>query len=139
MRLSDFRALVPSWLFFDDIGSGCELWIRSGLAPDALSEWRNPLDQLPRRPWNLFHNPQGNWRLYLLSSFERLLLESQEHFADPASFVQTDIYGLCVEHLKPFVLGDTYFQFKISAALEGSAPDNRSVSEDAFVSQVHKT
>ena len=138
MRLSDFRALIPSWLFFDDIGSGCELWIRSGKSEATLGEWRKPFVPIPRRTQNLIHNPKGNLRLYVLSNFERLLLESQEHLMSPESFERAEVYAQCLEHVKAEVGGEAFCQFRIVARLEDEAsiePRNR---EDAFVSRVHK-
>jgi len=127
LRLSDFRVLIPSWLFFDDVDEGFEVWVRMPTSISDLGEWMPALAPAPRGVLQLFHNPQGNLRLYQLSCFERLLSESQNFLENPALFAQHPSYRLGLEIFKDAYPEARRFQFRI-----------RSKAADAFISSVHE-
>lgn len=125
--------LIPSWRFFDDLGAHPKVYIK--LANEKV--WIEAFAPQPRRPWQLFFNPQGNLRLLSLSAFERLIHESQEHLSAPEAFLSTTTYRLCLRILESEIrrraLPLESFQFKICAYLS-----EESTLQDAFVSKVHR-
>jgi|GEM_PF-1213064 len=136
IRGSDFKALLPSWLFFDDLGAGCHVFWRSGDETRGLGEWQTAFAPEPRRVWHLLHNPSSNFRLFALSSFERLLEESQSHLASPSSLLESENYQICLRLLANHCAGNARcLQFRILARL---ADDPSRGFEEAFVSSVHE-
>jgi hypothetical protein len=137
MKLSDFRALIPSWLFFDDISAGCQVFTRNSYSVESLGEWKAFLEPRPRRFWHLFLNSYGNLRLFANSTFERLLSESQDLLAEPQAIRKSESYDSCrklVCALSGVQLGN-FYQFKIRSRLDDNVS---SEYQDAFMSEIHR-
>ncbi|MFN8573968.1 MAG: hypothetical protein U0132_18060 [Gemmatimonadaceae bacterium] len=69
------RVLVPSWRFFDAVGSSPLLLARTGPTPDTLGAWQIVIQPPPRAFWHLVWNPQGNLSLAYHTAVERLASE----------------------------------------------------------------
>jgi hypothetical protein len=66
-----FRLFIPSWRFFDDIGSISRLYYQT----DTLPDWQPCFHPQPRRWFYLLLNPTGNLRLACYSLVDRLVEE----------------------------------------------------------------
>jgi hypothetical protein len=129
MRFSDFRALIPTWLLFDDVGSGCRVQARIGDSPSALGPWFAVLAPTARGVWQLLHNPEENLRLHAIGLFERLVEESQEHLDAPEGVPELSTYKTCLSLLRHDVAlpRGRWLQFRV-----------QSRSEDVFISALHE-
>ncbi len=135
--LSLFRALIPTWNFFDEISAGSQVFFRSK-EKEEWGEWRPLFASRPRHLGHLFINPQTNYQLLAQNAFDRLLSESQEYLEKPKSFSQSLSYQLCSRIARDEIqdacegLEFSYYQFKIQARLMDS---DHAQKQDAFVSE----
>jgi hypothetical protein len=91
-RLSLFRALFPSWRFFDRLEHVPKIYVRVRVSlaeeneksSDAWSEWRPLFKRWSRSLVNLYYNPQGNLEFAYHSLTEQLISDLNE-FADTAA------------------------------------------------------
>jgi hypothetical protein len=120
IRLSDFRALVPSWLFFDDATEGLEIELRVAEEIDKPGPWETAFPRIDRNLADLFHSPEANLQLYRVSCFESLLVQSQEHLHDPASLASSEIYQLCLQLVRAQRPNARFLQLRIGEALISS-------------------
>jgi hypothetical protein len=120
IRLSDFRALVPSWLFFDDATEGLLIELRVAEDPGKPGPWEKAFPGIARNVLHLFHSPEANLQLYRISCFESLLVESQEHLQDPESLARTEIYQLCLQLVRAQRPETRFLQFRIGEALSSA-------------------
>ncbi|MEO5666571.1 MAG: hypothetical protein ABIR96_00790 [Bdellovibrionota bacterium] len=138
MKFSDFKALVPRWIFFDGFGAACRVELRFGETREELGPWIEAFTPVERTAWQLFHNPRGNLRLFAISSFERFIVEAQQYLEDPDVFAKSETYAVCMALLKEHVTfpHSGFFQFKVQAVLEN---EDMAGLQDAFVSSVQAT
>lgn len=120
IRLSDFRALLPSWLFFDDASEGLVVELRSAQDIAHPGPWERAFPRTRRHLFDLFHSPEANFQLYRVSCFEALLVESQEHLSDPQALAQSESYQLCLRLLHQSRPEARFIQFRIGDALVSS-------------------
>lgn len=132
-RLALFRALLPSWKFFDRTDVPHALYFRHHRGTEPWSEWREALPPRPHGFATLFLNPRGNDRLALASIVEEVLHDA-ERAADPSELESQVSYRLLVRlaHLQS-PASDGAVQFKVSYV-----NDQREAFEDALVSKVHR-
>lgn len=137
LKAFELRALVPTWFFFDELGAGCQVFVRSGIHVKDLGPWQVAFPPTPRKAWQLFFNPDGNFRLFALANFERLLREAQFHLSNPEALEGSESYDHCRSLLRESGLPKShrFAQFKICARLEG---DPTAEFSDALVSRVHE-
>ncbi len=139
-----WRALIPSWRFFDQLETIPHLFLRLSIDGESFDAWQNCFrktspDENNRNWKTFFFNANGNLRLAEISLVERLLSEVQDLSADSSSLSKSVSYRL-VEHLVRAraleVQGSTspvFFQFRIQVeSLKTSH------SEEALVSLVHE-
>lgn len=92
-RLQLFRALFPSWRFFDRPGDPYIL--EACWNPDAHQterRWERVYEPVRFDAWNLLLNPHGNWVMAWQSLVERLAMELEEAGEDfPAGSVSYEL------------------------------------------------
>ena len=95
-NFANWRALVPSWKFFDEIGPGFELQFRlTKNSQDLAEDWQWAKITTARRPWSLFFNPQQNLIFALDSLVDRIVIETQSHDSQTQfDFEKSVTYGL---------------------------------------------
>ena len=120
IRLADFRALVPSWLFFDDATEGLVIELRVAEDLGRPGPWEKAFPRIRRKPLDLVHSPETNLQLYRISCFESLLVESQEHLQDPEGLSRTEIYKLCLQLVRAQRPEASFLQFRIGEALSSA-------------------
>lgn len=101
------RLFIPSWRFFDQLGTIPTLFYRT----NNNTDWQLVLQKPQRRWWHLFHNPEGNQYLLCLSLVDRLLAEKADQ-----SIEQTESFRLVKNLVRSVVLSDPQnktFEFKI--------------------------
>lgn len=123
IRLSDFRALIPSWFFFDDVVEDRRVWVRFAdkslgalsKKPEAkLSEWELLFEnRLQLSWWQIFHLPEWNRELYCRACFETLLHHSQNYLKTPSSFVCHESYLQCLAIVMERFSSRSTVQFRI--------------------------
>ena len=74
---SIFRVFIPSWRFFDQIGTPLLAQFRFGQNDSSLGEWMSLPTTQTRMPWNLFFNADVSIHHALQSLTERLVSEAQ--------------------------------------------------------------
>lgn len=125
-----FRALLPSWRFFEDFDEAPTLYFRYASGTEQLREWERCLKRPNRRLAGLFFNPDTNYVLAAGSVVQQLLSEVNDlAHTDTASIEKLVSYQL-TKSLVQFELPQLAdrFQFKISG-----------VSEDILVSPTYLT
>lgn len=127
-----FRALIPSWRFFDHPSDEAQLLYRLQRAGTASwGEWRDAFPApAPRGVLSLFHNPEGTLRLALYNLLERSLAEINEA-PSAESFAEGATYGLLVNWVSRLTEGThvkNKFQFKIVTRDAGGQTEERLVS-----------
>lgn len=110
--LNLFRVFLPSWKFFDEVGSAPELYYQ------MEGPWQPVLIRPANKLRNLFLHPEGNFFHAGHSLLERLLREVNE--AEPSDLESSPSYQL-VENLVRFqirqadpTLVGRQFRFKIA-------------------------
>ena len=109
--LQNFKALLPSWKFFDRVGVIPVFSFR--VDAGSWSQWR---PHYKRGLKTLFFNPEGNFTLAKVSLLERVLGELGA-LQIPEQYVNTVSYALLREWARDEVLkiGTAHtFQFKVS-------------------------
>lgn len=133
--ISLFRALLPSWRFFDRAGDVVHLSYRIMDDQGQPGEWlRHP--RPPPRPWKaLVHNPEGNLFLASQATVDRLADELSAFAEDPSRLSQTVSYRV-VEEMVRFEIRRTgvpsgrVFQFKLGVARGENPADDLLLSTD---------
>lgn len=135
-----FRALLPSWIFFDRFGYSPRLLYRLKTKQRDFGEWIECPNTKKRTLLNFFFNPEGNLYLAKQSLLEMLINETQE-LSDKheQEILNSTTYKLICEWVRRLAKANDVnnkhsFQFKIVAKLDTEA-DN--VEEDAFISIEH--
>lgn len=77
-RLSLFRALFPSWRFFDRLEHVPKIFVRMHSGDGNWSEWTPLFQRWSRSVVNLFFNPQGNLEFAFHSLTEQLISDLNE-------------------------------------------------------------
>ena len=114
--LAWFRALIPSWRFFDSPGDEPLLFYRIQ-APGAWGHWQPVFSEYrSRRVLDVFYNPEATMRLALHSLLEKALVElneaaSAEVFANGASYAL--LKNVVEFRLKEQKQLATCFQFRV--------------------------
>lgn len=139
--ISLFRALFPSWRFFEDLCYLPVLYFRTSEDGKNFSSWQTALGKIERKWSRLFLNPQGN----LLHAYHGLLQQlenDKEEFEEENKnlFIQSVSYQLTKNLVVSKILDSKpqdrkkYFQFKLSAVMQASPKD----AEDILVSITHE-
>ena len=118
------RSLLPSWKFFEDIGSTAILFFKMG-----DGGWKPFHHQIPRRFWHLFFNPLLNLQLAEKSALQHAVrdLTEENNLGENKNLVSVEIIENIV---RSRVSSGQNFQFKISI-LQGGAD-----LEDIFISEI---
>ncbi len=124
-KFANWRALVPSWKFFDKVGPGFELQFRVAGTIHDPEAWHLVRLEFRSSPFSLFFNPQQNLIHALDSLVERIVIETQSLDAQTQlDFEKSVTYSLILNWVrrcaKEFVransgtIGDSAFvQFRI--------------------------
>ena len=76
-KFANWRALMPSWKFFDEVGPGFELQFRVAGTIHDPEAWHLVRLEFRSSPFSLFFNPQRNLIHALDSLVERIVIETQ--------------------------------------------------------------
>jgi hypothetical protein len=123
-----FRALLPSWRFFEDFDEAPTLYIRYNSKDRELGEWYKCLNRPNRRLYNALYNPQANYVLAAGSLVQHLLSEVNELPETNSDAIATLVSYQLTQNLVKYHLpaqADRY-QFKVSG-----------VSEDLLISPIY--
>ncbi len=135
-RLAFFRALLPSWKFFDHAGPPYQLFCRFKSDAQDWGEW-SALPHAPARGWTtLFLNARGNQRLAYATAIEELLYDATEveNARELEALVSYRLVARIALEQAPFPQPKGLaLQFKISARDESGL-----VRDDALISKVHE-
>ncbi|MBP7843304.1 MAG: hypothetical protein KA116_00685 [Proteobacteria bacterium] len=134
-----FRALLPSWIFFDRFGYSPRLLYRLKTHQYEFGEWMECPKTKKRNLLNLFINPDGNLYLAKQTLLETLVNESQEISEKQShNILNSSTYKLVCEWVRGLAkANDTLkhsFQFKIIAKLDAETDNSE---EDVFISIEH--
>lgn len=139
--LSLFRALFPSWRFFEDTTEVPVLFYRVAASNEKFGQWRPGLKKPNRHWYSIFLNPEGNLFLAYVGLLEQLLHdaaeippEQAERLADSVSYQLTKNLVL-QQILETHRSENLRFQFKICSLLQGASEDKL---EDALISATHQ-
>ena len=80
IHLGLFRALIPSWRFFDAEGPKLRLWLRSG-PEDSPTPWQEIAFAADRSFVGLLWNPRTNHELALLTTLEEAVTRDNPEVA----------------------------------------------------------
>ena len=144
--MSLLRVLIPSWKFFDELGSSVELRYRTTRTLDSWDLWQEsprirPVSKQPlnTRPWwRLFLNAPENLKLAEMSLLERLAFDLSSMPDPDLSGLKSTLSYQLVESWIRFQLSSAsagavrYFQFEL--IIRGPSPNR---SEDHYLSEVH--
>ena len=152
-----FRALFPSWRFFDDVGHVPQLLCRLGPTPDQLGPWRICVPNRTNRTelkgfvGSLFLNPQGNLRMACNSLVEQLMSDLGDFEVeagpgpgpcDESQFVDTVSYQLTRDLVRYWALrahgGQPGWFSQFRVLFEGPQGEEGKEGEEALVSLVHE-
>lgn len=125
-----FRALLPSWRFFEDFDEASTLYLRHGYESDELGPWSKCLARPRRRIYNALYNPQANYILAAGSVVQQLLSEVNElPEASTSAAVENLVSYQLAKNLVRFHLPSEakLYQFKVSG-----------VSEDLLISPIYE-
>jgi hypothetical protein len=107
------RPLVPFFRFFDDVGPVSKILWRAAPLPTPDAPWTLAFVAQKRRSFlNLLLNQKENQRLWAVSQFERLVIESQAYINRPSDFANTSIYRQC-RQLVSLNAQTAHLQFKV--------------------------
>jgi hypothetical protein len=81
--ISHLRVLLPSWRFFDGLGTAPELLMRVGPSVSSFGPWQFVITVPPRRWRTLVWNPEGQLALASHALLERLQHELEEQPGTP--------------------------------------------------------
>lgn len=119
-----FRALVPSWGFFDRAGAVPHLFYRirepQTDSSSSFGEWKNALTPAPARRWyNLIFNPQGGEFLAYHSLLQQLIDDLDEWDENQIDRFHESVSFRLIENLAiariPNKNSDFQYQFKLCA------------------------
>ncbi|MFL5813425.1 MAG: hypothetical protein ACJ763_07585 [Bdellovibrionia bacterium] len=124
-----FRALLPSWRFFEDFDEAPTLHFRHGNEKDELSGWWKCLARPERRFYQVLYNPKANYVLAAGSLVQHLLSEINDLPDTDSNAVESLVSYQLARNLVRFHLPSDarYFQFKVSG-----------VSDDLLLSPVYR-
>ena len=128
MNLQLFKAFVPSWRFFSDIGHVPVLHYRFESAGE-FSNWQTYPSELKRSWLSLFFNPNGNAAHAVQNLLTHLMLETQS--SEPID--HTVSFQLVKNLIENEVPKSHKFQFKL-----GARDLVTQMSEDILVSPVYE-
>lgn len=111
--LQAFRALFPTWRFFDDLAPSPQLFVRVSSDGTQFDGWRSVGSKCKRAWWRLIINPGGNLSLAAASLLERLEIET-------SSLSEHD--GETLEHSTTFLLVKALAQTEIQSHSSQEAP-----------------
>jgi hypothetical protein len=125
-----FRALLPSWRFFEDFDEAPALYFRYGNEKQVLGAWSKCLTRPKRRFYNALYNPQANYVLAAGSLVQHLLSEIGDLPDTDNNTVENLVSYQLARNLVKFHLPDQtrFYQFKISG-----------VSDELLISPVYET
>jgi hypothetical protein len=140
--LSLFRALFPSWRFFEDLGHAPQVAYRLSGDGESFGPWVSCLGKCERRWYSVVLNSEGNL-LHACNSLVEQLDQDIEALdeADADELGRSVSYLLTERLVRERILKDrpdargARFQFRLNAILQGS-PDQ--AFEDLMVSRVHE-
>ena len=135
-----FRALFPSWRFFEDSGRVPILYWRYSKDRSSLGDWVPTLKCRKRHWWHLFLNPQGNYQFACKTLLHQLVSDINDLESEfDQDAVKRLISFELVKNLVIYELsrsfknsGPLHFQFKVTATpseLTKGATDDILVSE----------
>jgi hypothetical protein len=119
-KLHLLRAFLPSWKFFEDIGSIPLLFFRVAPKDRDLSSWLPCWVKPKRKLRALFLNPEGNFTLACESLLQQLMSDLQEMDEKNLQKIEeTPIYEL-IQNLVRFQIANQFsntshlqYQFKV--------------------------
>ena len=139
--LTLYTSLLPSWRFFENLGSTPRLMMRFGPREDALGSWLPCFQKMPRRWSSLFLNPEGNFRHACDSLVDRLVQELELHDERTGSIQESVSYQLTQRLVRSRLITayaakqGTTFQFQITVT---SSDLESNDNYDALTSSVHE-
>jgi hypothetical protein len=129
-----FRALLPSWRFFEDFDEAPALYYRSSAGAEDLGEWRRCLEKPRREFLNLLYNPRANYVLAAGSVVQHLLSEIDDTSQTDSHAIESLVSYQLTKNLITYQIekshsdaSTTRYQFKISG-----------VTEDILISPVYE-
>jgi hypothetical protein len=124
-----FRALLPSWRFFEDFDEAPALYFRHGNVKQELSTWSKCLQRPERCFYNAIYSPQANYVLAAGSLVQHLLSEIEDLPDTDNRSVEGLVSYQLVRNLVRFHLPaeSRDYQFKVSG-----------VSGDLLISPVYE-
>ncbi len=130
-----FRALFPSWRFFEDLVDVPVLYFRVSSDGTDFGPWVPSFEKIERNWQSILLNPQGN----LLFAYHGLLhqLENDIEEVDESKaeeFVDSVSYKLVKNLVLTQVPTNSHFQFKVSSVRQGK-PEH---AVDVLFSLVHE-
>jgi hypothetical protein len=135
--MSFWRALIPSWRFFDQVGSTVELRYRSSHSPDSWSPWQPP--SLPLNSRNcirLMVNAEENLWLAKKAILERLAYELYDQREPDLQKLTDSLNYRLVQNWVEQELRSTkasLFQFELQVGTPGPTP-----SQERWLSAIHE-
>jgi hypothetical protein len=140
-KISFFRALFPSWRFFEEYGRVPELYLRTRDQSGPWGQWQTVFNPSKRGFCALVINPSENLRLACHTLLDHTIADLNEFTdLDTNRFSETASYGLVLELTRTSLISQNLikpgqiFQFKISAPLPGQ---ESFTSVEALVSLEH--
>lgn len=128
-----FRALLPSWKFFDDLGNDYELWFRLRNEDLVAMSWVKCLERNNKRTlFNLIINTQENIRFAFQTVVEQSIQEIQ-YLNNYDGYDLTVSYNLLKniverEIMEKVIKKNSAYEFKIT-----SKGDDVLVSKEHFI------
>ncbi len=116
-----FRALFPSWRFFEDFDEAPALYIRfSELTQNELGQWLKCLGRPRRLAIGLFYSPEANYVLAAGSLVQQLLSEIQDCTDTDSRAIESLVSYQLMKNLVRFHLPSeaSRYQFKIAGVIE---------------------
>lgn len=137
--LSLFRALLPSWRFFEQVQPAPQLLCRFGSCDAELGPWHGLLPTEAGMPARVLLNARGNLRLACVSVMEQLeeQLATRDQVSDPTALTAYQLVRLiAVDQLRalPAARGARCFQFCIAHP----SADAVGEIEHSLVSAIHE-
>ncbi len=131
-----FRALFPSWRFFDRVETYSLLFVRFSENETELKEWTKILTPPKRSLINLFFNPEGNYFLAANSLVTQCLEDINELNEEGIKNIELQPGYCMLKNLVEYELKKLgkikYYQFKVkdfAAGVENTALEDRLVSK----------
>lgn len=123
-----FRALLPSWRFFEDFDEAPTLYFRYATEAEEMRKWEKCLRRPNRRVTGLLFNPETNFVLAAGSVVQQLISEVSD---------LTDTDTDSVEKLISYQLTQSLVQFQLPQIADRYQFKVSGVSEDILVSPIY--